>query len=247
MNIYIAEFVGTAILTLLGNGVVANVVLPRTKGFNAGWIVIAAGWAFAVFAAVATVGPYSGAHINPAVTIGLASAGLFDWALVPGYILAQIAGAGAGAWLVYISYYQHYQECEDPGAILSTFSTGPAIRSAKNNFLSESIATFALIFVIMNFTDGSIRIEDDPARVVQLGLGSVGALPVSLLVFAIGLSLGGTTGYAINPARDLGPRIVHALLPMRNKGASDWAYAWIPVAGPILGALTAVCIHRLLS
>ena len=237
LNEIFAEFIGTFLLLLLGNGVVANVVLRDTKGSNGGWIVISLGWGLGVFVGVTVAGPVSGAHINPAVTLGLAAAGNFAWSQVLPFIGAQMAGAAAGAGTVWLFYRHHFDRTEDSGAQLACFSTGPAIRTPFNNFLSEVIGTFVLIFVILYIADPSIELETGGS--VKMGLGALGALPVALLVTAIGLSLGGTTGYAINPARDLGPRIMHTLLPMKHKGSSDWGYAWIPVAGPFVGALIA--------
>lgn len=237
MNEYTAEFVGTMLLVLLGNGVVANVVLKGTKGHNGGWIVIALGWGLAVFVGVAVAGPVSGAHINPAVTIGLAAAGLFEWGKVAGFILSQMLGAATGAFLVWLTYKNHFNQTENPDGQLACFSTSPAIRKFSSNLTSEIIGTFVLMFVIFYLSGPSIDmpgVED-----TKLGLGTLGALPVALLVTAIGLSLGGTTGYAINPARDLGPRIMHWVLPMNHKGSSDWQYSWIPIAGPIIGTLIA--------
>lgn len=246
MDPYVAEFVGTLLLILLGNGVVANVVLPQTKGHESGWIVIALGWGLAVFVAVWCVGPYSGAHINPAVTIGLAVAGGFAWNLVAGYVVAQMLGAILGAVLVYIFYRDHYRACDDAGAKLATFATSPAIRRTSSNLFSEMIGTAVLVFAVLMIAGPTIELADETTSTMTLGLGTLGALPVGLLVAAIGLSLGGTTGYAINPARDLGPRIVHALLPIPGKSDSDWSYAWIPVAGPVLGGIVAAAIFRLI-
>jgi len=247
MNEIVAEFIGTFLLILLGNGVVANVVLNDTKGNNSGWIVISLGWGLAVFVGVAVAGPVSGAHINPAVTMGLATAGLFPWIRVLPFILAQMAGAMAGAFTVWLFYRNHFNRTEDAGAQLGCFATGPAIRKPVSNFISEAIGTFVLIFVILYIVEPSVSI--DGVTEVKMGLGTLGALPVALLVTAIGLSLGGTTGYAINPARDLGPRIMHTLLPMEHKGSSDWPYGWIPVFGPFAGALLAAgffLLHQLL-
>ncbi|HEY0770171.1 MAG TPA: MIP/aquaporin family protein, partial [Sphingobacteriaceae bacterium] len=225
------------VLILLGNGVVANVVLSGTKGQNSGWIVITTGWALAVFTAVVIAGPYSGAHINPAVSIGLAIAGKFSWAKVPMYILAQFLGAMLGAFLVWLIYKDHFAQSKDQGLKLAAFSTGPAIKNTPSNLISEIIGTLVLIFVIFHFTQGELGPEKTP-----IGLGSLGAVPVTFLVWAIGLSLGGTTGYAINPARDLGPRIMHAILPIPDKGSSDWSYSWIPVVGPVIGASIAALL-----
>jgi glycerol uptake facilitator len=243
LNEIIAEFIGTFLLILLGNGVVANVVLKDTKGHDGGWIVISLGWGLGVFVGVSVAGPVSGAHINPAVTLGLAVAGKFAWSQVIPYILAQMAGAAAGAGTVWLFYRHHFNRTEDPGTQLGCFSTGPAIRKPLNNLISEIIGTFVLIFVILYIAEPSITLGVDADA--KIGLGTLGALPVALLVTAIGLSLGGTTGYAINPARDLGPRIMHALLPMNHKGSSDWEYAWIPVAGPIIGAAVAAGLFLL--
>ncbi|KFF27835.1 MIP/aquaporin family protein [Chryseobacterium vrystaatense] len=243
MNPFTAELIGTMLMILLGNGVVANVVLKGTKGNNSGWIVITTAWALAVFVGVTVAGPASGAHLNPAVTLGLAVAGKFSWDLVPTYIAAQMLGGMLGAFLVWLFNKDHFAITEDEGAKLACFSTGPAIRNTFSNLISEIIGTFVLVFVIFHFSDPSISLNADPTA--KVGLGSVGALPVTLLVWAIGLSLGGTTGYAINPARDLAPRIMHAILPV--KGGSDWGYAWIPVAGPILGSILAAVLYGILN
>jgi len=233
-----AEMLGTMLLILLGDGVVANVVLNDTKGHNSGWIVITAGWGFAVYVGVVVAGPYSGAHLNPAVTIGLAIAGRFAWAKVLSYIAAQMLGAFIGAFLVWVMYYDHFKRNNKPDAILAVFCTGPAIRNYVSNIASEIIGAFVLVFTVFYISGGEITSSQTP-----IGLGSVGALPVGLLVWVIGLSLGGTTGYAINPARDLGPRIIHFIFPIKNKGTSDWQYAWIPVLGPIAGAVIAALLY----
>lgn len=243
MTPFTAELIGTMLLVLLGNGVVANVVLKGTKGNNSGWIVITTAWALAVFIGVTVAGPVSGAHLNPAVTIGLALAGKFSWDLVPSYIAAQMVGGMIGAFLVWLFNKDHFAITEDEGAKLACFSTTPAIRNTFSNLISEIIGTFVLVFVIFHFSDPTISLQTDPTA--KVGLGSVGALPVTLLVWAIGLSLGGTTGYAINPARDLAPRIMHALLPV--KGSSDWGYSWIPIVGPILGAALAAILYGILN
>jgi len=242
MNEIIAEFIGTFLLILLGNGVVANVVLKDTKGFDSGWIVITLGWGLAVFVGVSVAGPVSGAHINPAVTLGLALAGRFAWSKVLLFILAQMLGAMAGAGTVWLFYRHHFDRTDDPGAQLASYSTIPAIRKPLSNFLSELIGTFVLVFVILYIAGPTLELEGSSAHI---GLGTLGALPVGLLVTAIGLSLGGTTGYAINPARDLGPRIMHSFLPMKGKGGSDWAYAWIPGLGPMAGAAVAALLFYL--
>jgi glycerol uptake facilitator protein len=237
MNEIVAEFFGTFLLILLGNGVVANVVLKDTKGHNGGWIVISLGWGLGVFVGVAVAGPVSGAHINPAVSIGLALAGLFPWIKVLPFILAQISGAMTGAFTVWLFYRHHFNRTDNPATQLACFSTSPAIRNRWSNFISETIGTFVLIFVILYIAEPSVALEGEPE--IKMGLGTLGALPVALLVTAIGLSLGGTTGYAINPARDMGPRIMHSILPMEHKGNSDWSYAWIPILGPLAGTLIA--------
>lgn len=237
MTEFIAEIIGTMLLILLGGGVVANVVLKQTKGHNSGWIVISFGWGFAVFVAVAVTGPFSGAHINPAVTIGLAIGGLFPWAKAGIYIAGQMIGAALGAFLVWITYHDHFKATDDKGGILAIFSTGPAIRNYKNNFITEVVGTFVLVFAVFYLAGPTFHSND--FKDVEIGLGSIGAIPVAFLVTVIGLSLGGPTGYAINPARDLGPRIMHAILPIRNKGGSDWAYSWVPIFAPIVGAAIA--------
>jgi len=238
MNPYIAEFIGTAILILLGNGVVANVVLKETKGNNSGWMVITTAWALAVFVAVVVAGPHSGAHLNPAVTLALAITEAFDWGKVPYYIFSQIGGAMLGSFLVWIFYKDHFDATDDKGLKAAPFSTSPAIPNKLGNLFSEILGTFVLIFVIFYITGGELGEEK-----TSIGLGSVGALPVAFLVWVIGLSLGGTTGYAINPARDLGPRIIYAIIPMKGKGSSNWEYAWIPIAGPLIGATLAALLH----
>ena len=242
MTPFIAEIIGTTLLILLGGGVVANVVLNKTIGNNSGWMVITTGWALAVYVAVVVTAPYSGAHLNPAVSIGLAVAGKFEWALVPLYILAQMLGAMIGAFTVWLVYKSHFDATEDSASKKAVFCTAPAIRNVFSNLISEIVGTFVLIFVILYFTNATMN---DAQTII--GLGSLGALPVAFLVWAIGLSLGGTTGYAINPARDLGPRIMHALLPIKNKAASDWSYSWIPIVGPILGASMAALLMLVLS
>lgn len=239
MTPFMAELLGTMLMMLLGNGVVANVLLKDTKGNNSGWMVITTAWGLAVFVGVVIAGPYSGAHLNPAVTVALAIAGKFAWASVPAYILAQFIGAFLGSTLVWVMYYDHFNKREnEPGAILAVFCTGPAVRNYISNIASEIIGAFVLLFTIFYITGAEIT----PAK-TPIGLGSVGGLPVALLVWVIGLALGGTTGYAINPARDLGPRIVHMLLPIKGKGSSDWAYSWIPVIGPLIGAGLAAALY----
>lgn len=247
MHPYIGEFIGTSLLILLGNGVVANVLLPKTKAHGSDWIVIAFGWGMAVFVAVWCVGPISGAHINPAVTTGLALTGHFPPQEVPGYIAAQMLGALLGASLVYVFYRDHYRDCDDKAAMLATFCTAPAIRRSSSNLISEVIGTTVLVFAVLMAVSPTIEVAGGSNAGVTIGLGTLGALPVGLLVFAIGLSLGGTTGYAINPARDLAPRIAHGMLPIPGKGSGDWSYAWIPVCGPLLGAGLAAALYVLLN
>jgi glycerol uptake facilitator protein len=247
MNPIAAEFTGTAILIIFGNGVVANVVLARTKGNNSGWIVITAGWALAVFVGVFCSQRFSGAHINPAITLALAAAGKFAWAKVPAYVVAQMLGAFAGASTVFLFYREHFKATDDAGAKLACFSTAPNIRNLPQALFCEVVGTFLLVLPVFLITDASITLPGSPGPATPIGLGALGALPVALLVFAIGLSLGGTTGYAINPARDLGPRLAHAWLPIPGKRGSDWAYAWVPVVGPLLGGLLAAWVNACLT
>lgn len=241
---FFGEFLGTFILILLGNGVVANVNLDKTHSKGAGWIVITAGWGMAVFVAVVSTADISGAHLNPAVTLGLAFSGLFDWVKVAPFILAQILGAMAGATVVYLFFYHHFKITETPGTKKACFCTAPAIRNYPNNFFSELIGTFVLILAVLLIT--LPQLDYVSLGSTKVGMGSLGALPVALVVFSIGMSLGGTTGYAINPARDLGPRIVHALLPIKNKDDNDWSYSWIPVFGPVAGAGLAAIVYLLI-
>jgi glycerol uptake facilitator protein len=241
MTEFIAELIGTALLILLGNGVVANVVLKGTKGNNSGWMVITTAWGLAVFVGVVISAPYSGAHLNPAVTIALAIAQKFDWIKVPYYILAQLCGAMIGSFLVWVMYKDHFDATDDQNLKAAPFATSPAIRNLKSNLFSEIIGTFVLIFVIFYFTNAEMGSDKTP-----IGLGSLGALPVAFLVWVIGLGLGGTTGYAINPVRDLGPRIIHAIIPMKGKGSSDWGYAWVPIIGPVIGATIAALLYMAL-
>jgi glycerol uptake facilitator protein len=236
MKILFGEIFGTMFLILLGDGVVAGVLLAKSKAQNAGWIVITAAWAFAVFVGVVVSAPFSGAHLNPAVTVGLfvqslLSGGTMGVDKVVVYLIGQFIGAFIGALLVALHYWPHWKETEDPGLKLAVFSTGPAIRSYAFNFISEVIGTFVLVFVII--ASGS-----------NTSLAGIGPLMVTILVWSIGMSLGGTTGYAINPARDLGPRIIHQILPIPGKGSSDWAYAWVPVAGPLVGGALAAIIWK---
>jgi glycerol uptake facilitator protein len=242
MTPFIAEIIGTFFLILLGGGVVANVILKKTKSNDSGWMVITTAWGLAVYIGVAVAAPYSGAHLNPAVSIGLAMAERFEWALVPTYVLGQFIGAMLGALLVWLVYKDHFDVTEDQDTKKAVFCTAPAIRNPISNLLSEVVGTFTLVFVVLYFTDATITNTE-----TVIGLGSLGALPVAFLVWGIGLSLGGTTGYAINPARDLGPRIIHAIMPIKGKGGSDWGYAWIPVIGPVIGAILAALLMLLLS
>jgi glycerol uptake facilitator len=249
MNPIVAEFIGTAILVILGNGVVANVVLARTKGNNSGWIVITAGWGLGVFVGVFCSQRFSGAHINPAVTLAMAAAGKFAWARVPGFMFAQMLGAFTGACTVFLFYREHFKVTDDDGAKLGCFATVPNIRNLPQAFFCEVVGTFLLVLPVFLITDASVTLPGaaGASTPVPIGLGALGALPVALVVFAIGLSLGGTTGYAINPARDLGPRLAHALLPVPGKHDSDWSYAWVPVVGPLVGGLLAAWVNACLT
>lgn len=248
-SIFIAETIGTMLLILLGDGVVANVVLNKTKGQNSGWIVITTAWAFAVFVGVIVAGPYSGAHLNPAVTVGLALAGKIAWSVTPAYFAGEMLGAMLGAFLVWVTYKNHFDATDDKAGKLGVFATAPAIRNTTLNLISEIIGTFVLVFAIFYLIEPSFKLDvlnNAYANGNPVGLGSIGALPVAIVVWVIGLSLGGTTGYAINPARDLGPRIMHAILPIKDKGTSDWGYGWIPVVGPIIGAALAAGLFSIL-
>lgn len=231
MTAFIGEIIGTMIIILFGGGVVAGVVLKKSKAENSGWIVITAGWAFGVALAVYASGNLSGAHLNPAVTIALAVIGKFPWSKVPIYILGQFIGAFLGAVLVYLAYLPHWEVTDDQGAKLGIFCTAPAIRSYGANLLTEIIATAALIFLILAL--GANKLAD-----------GLNPFLVGILIWALGLSLGGPTGYAMNPARDLGPRIAHAVLPIKGKGKSDWSYAWVPVAGPIIGGVLGALLYQ---
>lgn len=233
MNPLIGEFIGTALLVLLGNGVVANVLLKNTKGHNSGLIVVAFGWAMAVFVGVFSVAAISGAHLNPAVSLALAVAGKFPWDKVLPYMAAQMAGGMSGALLVWLTYRHHFASTDCADAKLATFCTGPAIRSLPANLLSEIVATFVLVFAILSMV------------APKMSLGAMDALPVALLVLGIGVSLGGTTGYAMSPARDLAPRIMHAILPIPGKRDSDWGYAWVPVIGSLVGGTLAALVYQL--
>ncbi len=232
MTAFIGEIVGTAILIILGDGVVANVLLNKTNGFNSGWIVITTGWAMAVFTGVFISAPSSGAHLNPAVTIALAIAGKFSWSLVPEYILGQMLGAMIGAFIVWIAYKQHFDATENAANKLAVFCTGPAIRNPFYNLITEIVGTLVFAIAVLHIVSHTDS------------LGSISALPVAFVVFGVGLSLGGPTGYAINPARDLGPRLMHAILPIKGKGTSDWQHSWIPVIGPIIGGVIAALFFK---
>ena len=241
MEAYIAEFIGTLMLVLIGDGVCANASLEQTKGHRgANWLQINVGWALAVFVGVICAQKVSGAHLNPAVTIGLAAAQEFPWSQAVPYLVAQFAGAFVGAGLVFLFYVQHFSVTSDANAKLGSFCTGPAIRDLKHNFLSEVVGTFVLLYAVFMSIGDSPTLNGQP-----LGLGQLGALPVALVVFAIGIGLGGTSGYAINPARDFSPRLAHALLPIPNKRDSDWSYAWVPFCGPLVGALLAAALFLL--
>lgn len=228
------EFLGTFVMILLGCGVVACTSLKGSKGYGAGWIVVTLAWGLAVMCGVFIAGPYTGAHLNPAVTIGLATAGKFDWEMVIPYIVSQLLGAFFGGLAVYAFYKDQFDATDDKEAKLGVFATIPAIKNLKRNFLSEVIGTFVLIICILFLSESG--------NTAEVGLGSIGALPVALLVVVIGMALGGTTGYAINPARDLGPRLAHQMLHIKGKGDSKWWYAWVPIVGPIIGALFAVLV-----
>ncbi|TWU17751.1 Glycerol uptake facilitator protein [Novipirellula galeiformis] len=248
MSPFVAEFIGTMMLILFGNGVVANVVLARTKGNDSGWIVIAAGWGIAVFIGAFCANDFSGAHLNPAVTVAMLVAGKLSTASAVPYFTAQMLGAITGAVLVYLYYREHFKATDDGDLKLACFCTSPNIRNLPQAFFCEAVGTFALILPIFlmitpSLTQGDAPLDTDPV----LGLGTLGFLPVGMLVFGIGLSLGGTTGYAINPARDLGPRLVHALLPIPGKRSSDWGYAWVPVVGPIVGGALAAYVYEIIG
>ena len=241
MSPFAGEFIGTALLIVLGQGVVSNVVLNKTKGQNSGWIVISFGWAVAVFVGCYSSAGASDAHLSPAVTLMAAAMGSLKWSMVPVYIAAQMLGAMTGSLLAWLAYRAHFGATEDADAKLAVFCTAPAIRQPLQNFLTELIGTFVLILGVL-----CLHLPM-PGPQPPVSVGPLGALPVSLLVLGVGLSLGGPTGYAINPARDLGPRIMHAILPIPGKRNSDWAYAWVPVIGPLAGALLAVAVFKALA
>ena len=247
MNAYLAEFIGTALLVIFGNGVVANVVLARTKGNNSGWIVITAGWAFAVYIGAFCAAPFSGAHLNPAVTIAMVVAGKLAPSQTAGYLIAQMLGGIIGGALVFLFYREHFKVSDNADGKLACFCTAPNIRHLPQALFCEVLGTFVLVLPIFLMTSATIPFPTASGSTeVAVGLGSIGLLPVALLVLGIGLSLGGTTGYAINPARDLGPRLAHFLLPIPGKRDSDWGYAWVPVVGPIIGGLLAAAANSVL-
>ena len=245
---YLFEFIGTMVLILLGDGVCAATSLDKSKAKGAGWVVITMGWGFAVMVGVFISGSVSGAHLNPAVSIGCALAGTMAWSAVPGYVVAQMLGGFVGAALVWLFYKDHYDATEDPDTKLGTFCTMPAIEGHKvRNFFCEALASWLLVFVILVFgVDANVAHLDPDGQHLHIGMGELGALPVTFLTMSIGMSLGGATGYAINPARDLAPRIAHAVLPMKNKRDSGWRYSWVPVAGPIVGAALAALTYIVL-
>jgi len=245
MSAFLAEIFGSMILILLGNGVNANVSLKNTLGHNGGWLLVNFGWGLAVFCGVIVAGPVSGAHLNPAVTIGLAITGQFPWAEVGPYILAQCIGGVLGILLVWLSFYDHFKATTDLDAKLGTFSTGPTIHNPIMNFISEAIATFVLVFVIL-FIVGA-EFSSNGISDVNIGLGSVGAIPVAFLVVVIGMSLGGTTGYSINPMRDFIPRVMHMILPIGEKRDSNWGYSWVPTLGPFAGGAIAGLLYAMIG
>lgn len=238
MSPFIAELLGTALLILLGGGVVASCVLKETKNSGSGWMVITTGWAFAVFVGVFVAAPYSGAHLNPAVTLALAIEGSFPWDMIPTYFTAQLIGAMIGSGIVYILFKDHFDITDDPIGKRAIFCTNPAIPNTFRNLLSEVIGTFVLIIAVFYITGAELQSDES----IPVGLGSVGAIPIAFVVWGIGTSLGGLTGYAINPARDLGPRIMHFLIPIKGKTHSDWSYSWIPILGPFIGATIATLL-----
>lgn len=233
----IFEFIGTLVLILLGDGVCCATSLNKSKAQGAGWVVVTLGWGLAVMCGVFIAGPYSGAHLNPAVTLGFALAGQFEWCAVLPYIAAQMAGGLAGAVLVYIFYKDHFDATDDAGTKLGVFCTMPAIMNKGRNFFCEALASWLLVFVILAL--------GNKENLPEVGMGELGAFPVTMLIMSIGMSLGATTGYAINPARDLAPRIAHAILPIKGKGDSGWCYSWVPVAGPVAGGLLAALTYMI--
>ena len=245
MSEFIAEIVGTFILIVLGHSVNANVSLKSTYGNSSGWVVISIGWGLAVFCGVTVASSISGAHLNPAVTVGVAIANSFEWTKVPIFIAGQMIGAALGAFIVWLNFKNHFDKEPDSQVKLGVFSTSPAIKDTPLNFICEVTGTFILVFVILFITGPELKAEGGDN--IRIGLGSIGAIPVTFLVIAIGMGLGGTTGYAINPARDLAPRIMHTILPIKGKGDSNWRYAWIPVLGPLTGGALAAILFRILE
>ena len=243
MEPFVAEILGTGLLLLFGSGVVASCVLKDTKNSGSGWMVISTGWALGVFVGVFVAAPYSGAHINPAVTIGLAVEGSFPWEDVPLYIIAQMIGAMIGSGIVYVLFKDHFDITDDADVKRAIFCTDPAIANTPRNLLSEVVGTLVLLTAVFYLTGAQIKDESN----TPIGLGAVGAIPIAFVVWAIGLSLGGLTGYAINPARDLGPRIMHCLLPIKDKTHSNWSYSWIPVVGPVIGGSLAALLYIILN
>lgn len=246
MTPFLAELIGTMLLLLMGGGVVANSCLNKTKGHGAGWLAITTAWALGVFIGVVVAGPYSGAHLNPAVSIALAIGGTFPWEDVAIYILAQCIGAAIGSGIMWLVYKDQFEATPDPDVKLGVFCTSPEVKNTFLNFFAETIGTFCLMLVVFYITGAELALRDSNST-LPIGLGSVGAIPVSFAVWVIGLSLGGPTGYAINPARDLMPRLMHAILPIKDKGSSHWSYAWIPVFGPITGGALAALLYCILS
>jgi glycerol uptake facilitator protein len=248
MTLFLAELIGTALLIVLGNGVVANVTLKRSKAQGAGWMVVATGWGLAVAMAVYTVGRISGAHINPAVTLGLAAIGSFPWSQVPLYLIAQFAGGILGATIVWLTFLPHWEVTPDPADKLGVFATAPAIRRFPSNLIAEIIGTAVLLFGILAIADNAQLLKQPGDLDLSVVFdGGFKPLLVGFLVWSIGLSLGGPTGYAINPARDLGPRIAHFILPIAGKGGSDWSYSWIPIVGPIIGGIGGALLYSWLA
>lgn len=240
----VMECIGTFVLCFLGCGVVACVNLTRSKGAGGGWITITFAWGLAVMCGVLIAGPYTGAHLNPAVSLGLAAAGKFPWAYVVPYIIAQMIGGFLGGVATYIFYKDHFDVTDDKSVKLAVFCTSPAIRNYRRNLVCEVLGTFILVLVILYMSEdgNAAKVTSQGGETALVGLGSIGALPVALLVVVIGMSLGGTTGYAINPARDMGPRLAHAAMPIKDKGSNEWEYSWIPIVGPMLGAITAAVV-----
>ena len=245
MTPFVAELLGTMFILILGAGVVANALLNKTKGANAGILAITTAWALGVFIGVVVAAPYSGAHLNPAVTLGFALCGQFPWSEVGTYIIAQFLGAALGATLIWAVYYDHFKITDNTESKLAIFCTYPEIRHTATNFFCEFLGTFVLMFIVFYITGGSLTLSDT-AQTLPVGLGSIGAIPVAFTVWGIGLALGGPTGYAINPARDLAPRVMHTLLPMGKKASSRWDYAWVPVIAPLCGASAAALLYTIL-